>query len=66
MAWDHHRHGDEDGLGLFRGMLSALTIMLLAAFVALGAWLFFDAWAATGPGCPGDPAWLGYCDEVAP
>lgn len=45
---------------------------LLGAIVAAGAglavvaisYVLLTGWAETGPGCPGDPEWLGYCHDI--
>lgn len=45
----------------------AIRILLVAAImlmVVATSYYLISGWAATGPGCPGDPAWLGYCSDV--
>lgn len=43
--------------------LSFLGFVVVLCCGYLG-YLIIDLWADTGPGCPGDPLWLGYCSEV--
>lgn len=35
---------------------AACALVVAAAMLAVAT-----GWTASGPGCPGNPAWLGYC-----
>lgn len=39
--------------------LIVLAVVIFAGFAAL-----FIGWAEAGPGCPADPAWIGYCADI--
>lgn len=44
-----------------RDTLAALAVA--ACFAATVAGLMVG-WVETGPGCPKDPAWLGWCEDI--
>lgn len=44
-------------------MTNNLIIFALAAFVFFLAVIVNDK-GPTGPGCPDDPDWLGYCSDI--
>lgn len=43
-----------------------MLLMIVAFAVAVVAFTFYflDIGTRVGPGCPGDPEWLGWCSEV--
>jgi len=45
---------------VFKFLAAALLFMAVTHIAVV----MIDAWAGTGPGCPGDPEWLGYCEQV--
>lgn len=51
-------------MDFFRGIVSAILILAIVLACVYAVYVFLDAWASTGPGCPGDPTWLGKCSEV--
>ena len=51
-------------MDFFRGIVSAVLILAIIVTCVYAVYIFLDAWASTGPGCPGDPTWLGKCSEV--
>lgn len=40
-----------------------VTAAAVAAAIVVGAAVVHSS-LSTGPGCPGDPSWLGHCSEV--
>lgn len=40
-----------------------IALMLLIAWFSFMT-IVFSSMTDTGPGCPSDPEWLGYCSEV--
>jgi hypothetical protein len=45
---------------IFTMVVAAITVMVIVAFIMM------LMMTPTGPGCPGDTEWLGFCSEVSP
>jgi len=39
-----------------------ISVMALSLFVL--TYGFIKSWAEAGPGCPADPTWLGWCEDI--
>jgi hypothetical protein len=45
-------------------ILEAIIFIMLAAAVITLTMKIVEGFGMTGPGCPVDPRWLGYCSDI--
>lgn len=47
-----------------RSLREYLVIVVMAMSLFALTYGFIKSWAETGPGCPADPTWLGWCEDI--